>query len=64
LIWKAGSGGNLSNLIDYVHLCGPLANSRFHHQPDANHRPKNNLEAAYYKADRAKQDIASLLDAA
>jgi hypothetical protein len=37
---------------------------RFHHQPDADHRPKSKLEAAYYKADRAIQDIVNLLDAA
>ena len=28
------------------------------------HRPKSKLEAAYYKADRAIQDIVNLLDAA
>ena len=51
-------------LFFHKRLCGPLANSRFHHQPDADHRPKSKLEAAYYKADRAIQDIVRLLDAA
>src|ERR1700693_329513 len=51
-------------LFFHKRLCGPLANSRFHHQPDAAHRPKSKLEAAYYKADRAIQDIVNLLDAA
>jgi hypothetical protein len=51
-------------LFFHKRLCGPLANSRFHHQPDADHRPKSKLEAAYYKADRAIQDIVNLLDAA
>ena len=51
-------------LFFHKRLCGPLANSRFHHQPDANHRPKSKLEAAYHKADRAIQDIVDLLDAA
>src|SRR5437667_432382 len=37
-------------------LCGPLANSRFHHQPHPAHRPQSKLEVAYYKADRAIQD--------
>ena len=51
-------------LFFHKRLCGPLANSRFHHQPDIDHRPKSKLEAAYYKADRAIQDIVNLLDAA
>jgi hypothetical protein len=51
-------------LFFHKRLCGPLAHSRFHHQPDADHRPKSKLEAAYYKADRAIQDIVNLLDAA
>ena len=51
-------------LFFHKRLCGPLANSRFHHQPDTDYRPKSKLEAAYYKADRAIQDIVNLLDAA
>ena len=51
-------------LFFHKRLCGPLANSRFHNQPDTDHRPKSKLEAAYYKADRAIQDIVNLLDAA
>jgi hypothetical protein len=37
---------------------------RFHHRPDTDHWPKSKLEVAYYKADRAIQDIVNLLDAA
>ena len=51
-------------LFFHKRLCGPLANSRFHHQPDTDHRPRSKLEAAYYKADKAIQDIVNLLDAA
>ena len=51
-------------LFFHKRLCGPLANSRFHHQPDPAHRPKSKLEVAYYKADRAIQDIVNLLAAA
>jgi hypothetical protein len=40
-----------------------LANSRFHHQPDAAHRPDSKLEAAYHKADTAIQGIVDLLAA-
>jgi hypothetical protein len=45
-------------------LCGPLANSRFHHQPDSRNAPESKLEAAYHKADKAIQDIVNLLAAA
>jgi hypothetical protein len=50
-------------LFFHKRLCGPLANSRFHHQPDAAHRPDGKLEAAYHKADKAIQDIVDLLAA-
>src|ERR1700733_9828483 len=45
-------------------LCGPLANSHFHHQPDAKHRPNSQLEAAYHRADKAINQIVELLAAA
>ena len=48
-------------LFFHKRLCGPLANSRFHHQPDPAHRPNSKLEAAYHKADKAIQDIVDLL---
>jgi len=51
-------------LFFHKRLCGPLANSRFHHKPDPQHCPKSKLEAAYYKADKAIQDIVDLLAAA
>jgi hypothetical protein len=51
-------------LFFHKRLCGPLANSRFHHKPDPKHCPKSKLEAAYYKADNAIQDIVDLLAAA
>jgi hypothetical protein len=51
-------------LFFHKRLCGPLANSRFHHQPHPAHRPQSKLEVAYYKADRAIQDIVDLLAAA
>jgi hypothetical protein len=50
-------------LFFHKRLCGPLANSRFHHQPDPAHLPDSKLEAAYHKADRAIQDIVDLLAA-
>lgn len=51
-------------LFFHQRLCGPLANSRFHHQPDSRHAPHSKLEAAYHKADRAIQNIVDLLAAA
>jgi hypothetical protein len=51
-------------LFFHKRLCGPLANSRFHHQPDPAHRPDSKLEAAYHKADQAIQNIVNLLAAA
>jgi hypothetical protein len=50
-------------LFFHKRLCGPLANSRFHHRPDPAHRPESKLEAAYHKADKAIQDIVDLLAA-
>jgi len=51
-------------LFFHKRLCGPLANSRFHHKPDSKHCPESKLEVAYYKADKAIQDIVDLLAAA
>ena len=51
-------------LFFHKRLCGPLANSRFHHRPDQNHRPASKLEAAYHKADTAIQEVVDLLAAA
>jgi hypothetical protein len=51
-------------LFFHKRLCGPLANSRFHHQPNAQHRPDSPLEAAYHRADAAIQKVVDLLAAA
>jgi len=48
-------------LFFHKRLCGPLANSRFHHQPDPQHQPDSKLEAAYHKADKAIQQVVDLL---
>jgi len=59
-------GVQVALLLLFFHkrLCGPLANSRFHHLPDSAHRPNSKLEAAYHKADAAIQNIVDLLAAA
>jgi hypothetical protein len=51
-------------LLFHKRLCGPLANSLFHHQPDAAACPKSKLETAFHKADRSIQNIIQLLEAA
>jgi hypothetical protein len=48
-------------LFFHKRLCGPLANSRFHHQPVLKHRPDSQLEAAYHRADKAIQHVVDLL---
>jgi hypothetical protein len=51
-------------LFFHKRLCGPLANSLFHHRPHSNTLSKVPLEAAYHKADDAIQEIIHLLKAA
>ena len=43
-------GVQVALLLLFFHkrLCGPLANSRFHHRPDPAHQPPSRLEAAYH----------------
>jgi hypothetical protein len=54
----------LTFVLFHRQLCGPLANSLFHHQPDQNARPASKLETAYYKADASIRNILRLLEAA
>jgi len=58
-------GVQVALLLLFFHkrLCGPLANSCFHHKPDPKHRPNSKLEVAYHKADQAIQEIVELLAA-
>ena len=51
-------------VLFHKQLCGPLANSLFHHQPDAQLRPKSKLETAYHKADASIRNLIQLLQAA
>src|SRR5438094_1897776 len=57
-------GVQVSLLFLFFHkrLCGPLANSRFHHKPDPEHLPNSKLAAAYQLADHAIQKIVSRRD--
>jgi hypothetical protein len=51
-------------VLFHKQLCGPLANSLFHHQPEATPRPKSKLETAFHKADHSIRNIIQLLEAA
>jgi hypothetical protein len=54
----------LTFVLFHQRLCGPLANSLFHHQPDSGARPKSKLEAAYHKADAAIHNVLQILETA
>jgi hypothetical protein len=60
---KKGVQVALLFLFFHKRLCGPLANSRFHHCPNTHHKPASKLEAAYHRADKAIQQIVDLLAA-
>jgi len=52
-------------LLFHQRLCGPVVGSHFQHRPQQRHYPKGSqLERAYYNADRAIDEIVSLLRAA
>jgi hypothetical protein len=51
-------------ILFHKQLCGPLANSLFHHRPAAAPRPNSKLESAFHKADNSIQNIIQLLEAA
>ena len=50
-------------ILFHKRVCGPLANSLFHHQPDQSLQPPSKVETAYHKADRAIQQVIDLLAA-
>jgi hypothetical protein len=51
-------------ILFHKQLCGPLANSLFHHRPAAAPRANSKLESAFHKADHSLQNILQLLQAA
>jgi hypothetical protein len=50
-------------VLFHQRVCGPLANSLFHHRPNQIRRPHSKLDAAYRKADRSLDQIIQLLAA-
>jgi hypothetical protein len=58
-------GAKVALMMTLFHsrVCGPLANSLFHHHPQEHMKPESQIEAAYHKADRAIQRVIDLLAA-
>ena len=44
-------------ILFHKRVCGPIANSLFHHRPDEALRPGSKIEKAYHQADRAIQCV-------
>jgi hypothetical protein len=61
---EKGSKVALLFILFHKQLCGPLANSLFHHQPAEPPRPNSKLESAFHKADHSIRNIIQLLEAA
>jgi hypothetical protein len=50
-------------ILFHKRVCGPLANSLFHHRPDEILKAASKIETAYHKADHAIQHVLDLLAA-
>ena len=51
-------------ILFHQRVCGPLANSLFHHRPDPARQPKSPIESALHKADDSIDKVIHLLKAA
>jgi len=51
-------------VLFHQRLCGPLANSLFHHRPNPEFQPDSRLEAALHKADNSIRNVIQLLETA
>jgi hypothetical protein len=58
-----GTKAALMFVLFHQRVCGPLSNSLFHHRPEESHKPASRIETAYYKADRAIQQVLDQLAA-
>jgi hypothetical protein len=58
-----GTKAALMFVLFHKRVCGPLANSLFHHRPDETPKPETKIEAAYHKADHAIKQVLDLLAA-
>jgi hypothetical protein len=50
-------------VLFHQRICGPLANSLFHHRPKKTATPPAKIEAAYHKADAAIQKLVEIIAA-
>ncbi len=50
-------------VLFHKRVCGPLANSLFHHRSDKNFVAESKLERAYHKADDSIDKVIELLAA-
>ena len=50
-------------VLCHKRVCGPLANTLFHHRPTKIATPPGKIEAAYHKADVAIQNLIDLVAA-
>ena len=50
-------------VLFHQRVCGPLANTLFHHRPTKTATPPAKIEAAYHKADVAIQNLIDLVAA-
>jgi len=59
-------GAKVALMMTLFHkrVCGPLANSLFHHRTDQRSTPNTKIETAYHNADKAIQRVVDLLAAA
>jgi hypothetical protein len=44
-------------VLFHKRICGPLANSLFHHRPASSSKPPAKIEIAYHRADAAIQNL-------
>jgi len=63
--WITDKGAKVATMFILFHkrLCGPLANSLFHHKPDKRFVAESKLEKAYCKADNSIEQLIDLLAA-
>ena len=50
-------------VLFHQRICGPLANSLFHHRPEKTAQPPAQIETAYHQADAAIQKLVDLVAA-
>ena len=58
-----GKGAAAMFVLLHQRICGPLANSLFHHRPEKTAKPPARIEAAYHRADAAIQKLVDLVAA-